>query len=89
MGSSNQSLVDASSILRSFPDIDEIGINDMLAKNQEIRRLLAQAGPKIGSGNPNGNVVSSLSRFYVDISVSPAVAYINPNEGVNTGWLAI
>ncbi len=41
----------------------------------------------VGTGNPNGSVISNQSRQFFDTAGS--TLYANPNAGVNTGWVAV
>lgn len=82
-----QSLLDYASIRLNFPAITDKGVSDYYGKGIELEEIKASLGPQFGSGTPEGNVTSTLSKLYVDTDTN--TMYANPLSNVNTGWIAV
>lgn len=70
-----------------FPDMPESGVDDYLAKTNDIIKLLNEVSPLSGVGSPEGVFTSNLSQIYIDTSV-PRL-YWNPAYAASTGWVAL
>ncbi len=66
----------------------ERGVEDYMAMKEDV--LIVNAGaPQFGTVNPNGVVTSNYLRVYFDTSVSPAIMWVNPEIGADTGWIEV
>lgn len=84
---SNQNMADIQRIKQVFPNIDDAGADDYYAKTVEIIKLINECKPVFGTGTPEGVITSTLSQQYVDKDTG--TMYVNPDYGVNTGWVAV
>ncbi|MHC5091010.1 MAG: hypothetical protein ACYSOJ_05190 [Planctomycetota bacterium] len=80
-------MLDYASIRLNFPNITDKGVSDYYGKGIELEEIKSSMGPQFGSGTPEGNITSNLSRLYVDTDTN--TMYANPDFGVNTGWIAV
>ena len=69
-----------------FPQAPESFIEDYTELTEIVYNLGAYL-PQQYAGNPNGNVVSNISRLCVDTTNN--FMYYNLNSGVSTGWTKI
>ena len=92
MINSNQTIIDWADCIDKHQKWTESAIEDYMALKDDVREIIdiinnGSMSPIVGTGNPNGVIVSNYSLKYIDSSI-PA-EYYNPAFGVNTGWIAL
>lgn len=53
----------------------------------QITEAVNNTPPLTGSGTPEGSVIASVGRWYVDTNASPADIYFKATGDGDTGWV--
>ena len=62
-------------------------ITDLINRVSALEMQIPMLQPQTGTGTPEGNITSNLSRAYYQIDGMTTDIWFNPMTGVNTGWV--